>query len=279
MSLFLSKLKEITASIIQGSGLGPASYSVNASDLHPVNILNSMGKFADDTYLIVAGKNAATRIAEIENVQNWATANNLLLNHSKSAEIIFTRPRLNQIVKNSLPHPVLGIPRVSSIKLLGVTISENLSVSDHVRATIGSCAQSLYALRMLRAHGLDSHSVQTVYNAIVMSKLLYASPAWYGFTSKEDRDRIDSFMKKSSKFAFAPPDQTSFASLCEKLDDKMFEKVSLDEHHVLHCLLPPVNVTGHNLRRRTHSFVLPAKCKTVLQDKNFFKRVLYKDSY
>ena len=152
-------------------------------------------------------------------------------------------------------------------------------MSDHVRATIGSCAQSLYALRMLRANGLDNHSVQTVYNAIVMSKLLYASPAWYGFASKEDRDRIDSFMKKSSKSAFAPPDQTSFASLSEKLDDKMFEQVSMDEHHVLHHSLPPVNVTGHNLRRRTHSFVLPAKCKTVLQDKNFFKRVLYKDSY
>ena len=236
-----------------------------------------MGKFADDTYLIVAGKNAATRIAEIENVQIWVTANNLRLNHSKSAEIILIRPKLHQIVKkNSLPHPVLRIPRVSSIKILGVTINENLSVSDHVRATIGSCAQSLYALRLLR---LDNHSVQTVYNAVVMSKLLYASPAWYGFTSKEDRDRIDLFMKKSSKSAFAPPNQTSFASLCEKLDDKMFEKVSMDEHHVLHHLLPPVNVTGHNLCRRAHSFVLRAKCKTVLQDKNFFKRDLYKDSY
>ena len=77
-----------------------------------------------------------------------------------------------------------------------------------------------------------------------MSKLLYASPTWYGFTSKEDRDRIDSFMKESSKSAFAPPDQTSFASLCEKLDDKMFKKVLMDGHHVLHRLLPPVNVTG-----------------------------------
>ena len=40
-------------------------------------------------------------------------------------------------------------------------------------------------------------------------------------------------------------------------------KKSVDEHHVLHHLLPPVSVTGHNLRRRTHSFVLPAKCETV----------------
>ena len=146
LSGLISHLNEITASIIQGSGLDPASYYVNASDMHPFKIFNSMGKFADDTYLIVAGKHASTRIAEIENVQNWATANNLRLNHSKSAEIIFTRPRLNQIVKNSLPHPVLGILRGSSIEILGVKISVNLSVSDHVRATIGSCAHAV-ALR------------------------------------------------------------------------------------------------------------------------------------
>ena len=38
---------------------------------------------------------ASTRVAEIEHVQKWAAANNLCLNHSKSAEIIFTKSRLN----------------------------------------------------------------------------------------------------------------------------------------------------------------------------------------
>ena len=177
----ISTLKEITASIIQGSGLGPVAYSVNASDLHPINIFNSLCKFADDTYLIVAGRHASTRVAEIEHVQKWAAANNLCLNHSKSAEIIFIKSRLNTNIQFSSPQPILGIPRVNSIKILGVTISDKLSISDHIRTVIGKCAQSLYALKMLRAHGLNNQSIQSIFNSIIRSKLLYASPAWSGF--------------------------------------------------------------------------------------------------
>jgi len=42
-----STLKSITASIIQGSGIGPASYVINASDLDLSG--NELCKFADDT--------------------------------------------------------------------------------------------------------------------------------------------------------------------------------------------------------------------------------------
>ena len=45
-----------------------------------------------------------------------------------------------------------GITRVSSIKILGVTISCKLSMSDHVSNVIGGCSQILYALRVLRAY-------------------------------------------------------------------------------------------------------------------------------
>lgn len=52
----LSDLLEITASIIQGSGSGPSSFLVNASDLHTINKENTLIKFADDTNLIVSAK-------------------------------------------------------------------------------------------------------------------------------------------------------------------------------------------------------------------------------
>ena len=42
-----------TASVIQGSAIGPASFVVNAADLTPVTTENSLAKYADDTYLIV----------------------------------------------------------------------------------------------------------------------------------------------------------------------------------------------------------------------------------
>jgi ribonucleases P/MRP protein subunit RPP40 len=46
----ISTLKEITASVIQGSAVGPAAYVVYAADLQPVNRGNDVVKYADDTY-------------------------------------------------------------------------------------------------------------------------------------------------------------------------------------------------------------------------------------
>ena len=46
---YTSTLREINASVIQGSALGPASYVVNAADLQPITPGNDILKYADDT--------------------------------------------------------------------------------------------------------------------------------------------------------------------------------------------------------------------------------------
>jgi len=66
-------LKYITASIIQGSGIGPAAYVINAADIRTVIHSN-------DTYLLIPARNADTRSIELEDVDAWARANNLTLN-------------------------------------------------------------------------------------------------------------------------------------------------------------------------------------------------------
>jgi hypothetical protein len=57
----LSARHEITASLIQGSSIGPSSYVVNAADLKAVTKGNEMTKFADDTYIIIPASNIDTR--------------------------------------------------------------------------------------------------------------------------------------------------------------------------------------------------------------------------
>jgi len=64
---------------------------------------------------------------------------------------------------------------MTSVKMLGITITNHLSVGDHVRDVIGKCAQSLYALKLLRNHCMSDDSLRHVYKAVVLSKLLYAS--------------------------------------------------------------------------------------------------------
>ena len=45
----ISEFLAISASIIQGTGIGPVSYVVNASDLKAIFLLNKLFKYADDT--------------------------------------------------------------------------------------------------------------------------------------------------------------------------------------------------------------------------------------
>ena len=52
-----SALLEISAGIIHGSGIGPASYVVNSSDLAALTPGNFLRKYADDTYIIIPSDN------------------------------------------------------------------------------------------------------------------------------------------------------------------------------------------------------------------------------
>ena len=53
-----------------------------------------------------------------------------------------------------------GIVRVTSLTILGVTMTNGLSASDHVRGIISDCAQTLYALGVLRAYGMSDMALQ-----------------------------------------------------------------------------------------------------------------------
>ena len=80
----------ISASIVQGSSIGPASYVLNASDLKAITQGNETFKYADDTYIIIKSRNADSRTIELDNIAVWSKADNLKLNRSKCTEIIFS---------------------------------------------------------------------------------------------------------------------------------------------------------------------------------------------
>ena len=110
------------------SRVGPALYVVNAADLHTVTPGNSLVKYADDTYLVIPACNVDTRDIEIANVDTWSRANNLKLNRAKSTEIVFRDNRKRRCIQQ--PPPLQGVVRVTSLKVLGVTLSDRLQVCD-----------------------------------------------------------------------------------------------------------------------------------------------------
>jgi len=165
-----SSLLDITASIIQGSIIGPAAYVVTAGDLAATVSGNSLCKFADDTYLIIPASNVASRHIELANIQNWANRNNLKLNCGKSCEVVFTvsRRRRRHAAK---PAELSDIVRCRTLRMLGVVFADDFSITQHVQQLVTSSAQTRYALRVLRCHGLSNAALQLVYGVTVVARL------------------------------------------------------------------------------------------------------------
>ena len=273
----MSSFRSITSSVIQGSALGPSSFSVTASDLRPVHYMNEMVKFADDTYLIIPSLNLETTEMEILNIESWSTHNNLVLNRSKSYEIIFYPKHSKYSPSIHDPPCIENITRVNSLKCLGVTLQDNLSFDVHIKETINSCATNLYAIRILRSNGLDDTLVNRVFKATVLSKLLYASQLWWGFANACSKEKIESFLKKAQKCNFYASDST-FSELVYKADVRLFSTIINNPQHTLYPLLPQLKDTKHDLRPRPHKFCLPRKTSSLFE-KNFIMRLLYLNSY
>lgn len=263
-----SSLRFINASVIQGSGIGPSAFITNGSNLQPVNHQNLMSKYADDTYLLVGSNHRNTIATELAHINKWAAENNLKLNPDKTSEMIVSHQRHSPL----LPPPLPGIKQVTDLKILGITLHHDLTITTHINIILESCVSSIYGLRVLRAHGIQSIGLQDVARATVVAKLLYASPAWWGLTNSKDRERLDRFVRKMKKMCFLPNNFPSPQTLAEQADDLLFKDVRSSPYHVLYNLLPPTQHISYNLRPRSHNFSLPNK-----DDTQFINRVLFKN--
>src|SRR5579872_6537499 len=116
-----------------------------------------MGKYADDCYLIIPGSNSSSILAELTNVNDWAATNNLNLNIKKTEEIIIYKSK--HPMKNA-PAVTPEITRVKHLNILGVTVDEMLTFSQHVSVKVSQAHQQLYSLNALKAHGLSGTALR-----------------------------------------------------------------------------------------------------------------------
>src|SRR6218665_3151958 len=86
-----SKVAIISASVVQGSVLGPSEYILGTADLRPVSDMNRLLKYADDSYLLIGSRNIATTQHEIQNITSWAKSKMLSINVNKTREMAIIR--------------------------------------------------------------------------------------------------------------------------------------------------------------------------------------------
>jgi len=89
--------------------------------------------------------------------------------------------------------------------------------------------------------------LQQVFQSVVISKLTYAAPAWWGFSTSAGRQRVETFLRRAARSGLWESARTA-EELVDDADERLFSKVRYCAHHVLDELLPLTSDSQHNLR-------------------------------
>jgi len=136
------------------------------------------------------------------------------------------------------PSPCPGIKRVTSLRILGVIVNDRMTATDHVAMLLSSCSSLLYAMRVLRAHGIPATSLHDIFRATVVSRIQCAAPAWSGMCSSADPGRLDSILRRSKCLGYSNNDLPSTVELFNSADDDFFNRIKINSSHVLQPYLP-----------------------------------------
>ena len=117
--------------------------------------------------------------------------------------ICFHRPNPRNFIA---PDNIPGIDRVTCAKLLGVWLQNDLGTRKHCDYILKICNQRLYLLNLLKKQVLPQLQLQTVFHAILISRLLYAAPAWRGFARAADIDCIQWMLVKAKRWQLVSRD-------------------------------------------------------------------------
>uniref|UniRef100_A0A4W4EES8 Reverse transcriptase domain-containing protein n=1 Tax=Electrophorus electricus TaxID=8005 RepID=A0A4W4EES8_ELEEL len=203
----------------QGCVLSPLLYSVYTYNCTATSSSNIIVKFADDTVIVglISDNDERAYLEEIKHLENWCQENNLLLNVSKTKEMIVDCSKKQE--RHYQPVRISGttVERVDSFRYLGVHISQDLSWSRHSSSLAKKARQRLYHLRRLRDFRLPSKVLQNFYTCTIESILTGNITVWFGNSTKQDRQALQRVVRSAERITHSelPDLQTTYYKRCQ----------------------------------------------------------------
>ena len=132
----LSAIGYISYGVPQGSNLGPLLFLLYINDLANISSTLFFILFADDTNIFYSHRSwqtlKETINTELENVNNWFSANRLTLNLDKTNFIVFKSHRKISPINITLEIKGVPITQVESTRFLGVYVDQHLTWKEHI---------------------------------------------------------------------------------------------------------------------------------------------------
>jgi len=202
-----SDTQVVICGIPQGSILGPILFLLYINDIVQASSIGNLILFADDTNIIYRSTSIhrLTDISEkdLQAVCDWFASNKLSVNEAKTKYILFRSARgpLNTTMK--LVVNGNEIEKVSSMKFLGVKISDNLTWDTHINEIASKVSKVVAVLGRLK-HELPSNVLLTIYDSLIFSRLNYAIASW-GNSNVSKLKRLEILQKKAIRIITKSP--------------------------------------------------------------------------
>ena len=145
------------------------------------------------------------------------------------------------------------IEQVDLFKLLGTTISSDLTWDNNADVVIKKAQQRLYFLRQLKKFGLHSDILAQFYRAVIESVLTFSITVWFGTTTQQQRDRLERIVRTASKIIGRelPSLDSIYASRSLDRAHKILDDASHPAHRLFRLLKSGrrySSLQGHNRR-------------------------------
>lgn len=196
-----SKLAHITCGVPQGTISGPRLFTILIKGVKNPNVLNV--KFVDDKTLAYSYSGDATPFLQnVLNIENSETIKDKMVINEAKCNII----NFNFSSKNSPPQKLTlnnnEIVSVDRIKLLGVTITNDLRWRENTAEIVKKVNRKFYQLCKLKQFGVKQEERLATWKTLIRPITEYAAPLWHNGLLEVDSRKLENLQKKAFGLIF-----------------------------------------------------------------------------
>ena len=261
----------VSTGIPQGTKLGPWLFVLMISDL---DTNTQQWKYVDNTMVfevvVKGGESHAQAIAN--RVIECSRENRVQLNADKCKEL-----RISSAKEQRVFYPVIiegkEVELVTCTKLLGLTITNDLTWYDHVTEITKKASKKLYLLTQLKRAGVPKQDLALFYVLRVRSVIDYAAPVFFNglpqYLKKELvrlEKRVISILTSGKCNSAIEVGLTLILEQYYVLCSRLFDNIVSDPNHKLKALFPPDHDNLRYNQRRERLFNMPRLCTNRTSD-------------
>ena len=172
-----SHLAPVLSGVPQESILGPLLFLLYIDELSSISFSygSRLHLYADDVllYSVVESNPAAFFCVQddISKIAQWSFDNSLTLNHSKCKYMVLSRKKKPTVPSTPLLLNGQPLAHVTSIKYLGVILTNNVTLSEHVNSVCTKATRILDLIFQKYYNHASCSSLLQLYKSLVLSHL------------------------------------------------------------------------------------------------------------